>query len=453
MPPPFFTPLRVLRCLIWFLFGIAASFCAARVLRSAGVFSGSAHFPLNVFSPRPQSVNLWVAALAVWLAGLSTLAYLSKMRRPLWVICFAGFLLISAANGLQGVGPRRDLSRGFAYPISGKTGANGLQYYHDAQKLPDSPAAFLRTFNQTQPTLGEHARTHPPGAVLFFAALTRVTGDRPVFIGLLIAAFSAFVSAGAIIVLVKSVFPGDLDAPANAALLLLCVPAAQIYFCASLDGVIAALLLAGVALACQNGKMAWFLTVLCVGAASFLTFGAVWVVPVLATLAWRRKTRLSFAAAFGGLALAYGLLYAVSGFNYLAALQTASHLENPHGFRLFADPLGYAMTRWEDIAEIIVFAGPFLLTVGADALRGNGFRKNAGDGFWLFAAAVFTLAALFVLGAYRTGETARACLFVYPFLLLPVIYALQNRPRDTQILRYLLWTQTVLMQVIGDYFW
>ena len=457
MPTLLFTRVRVFRSLFWFAATVLLTWGAGRFLTNIHLFAAPPYFPFNMFAPRLQSVSLWIAAALVWLAGRGVLALLARARYPFWGVCAAGLLLVFATNALQGVGPHRAFSRGFAYPVSGQTGPEGIQYYHDAKTFAIiSPVSFLRNFNQTQPRLHDHGRTHPPGAILLFAALIRATGDRPVFTGSLLAAFSVLVSAGAMNALAKAAFPDSPDdpAPPPAALVFLCLPAVQIYFCATLDGVVAALLLTSVALACQTGKRGLLLMLfaLCAFAASFLTFGAVWVVPVLGVLAWRHKTLLPFIAALGGAILAYLLLYHLSGFNYLAALQTASRLENPHGFRLFFDPAGYAATRGEDIVEIAAFAGPFVSALVWCGLKG-GFRQKSPDAFWLFVVAVGTLAALFLTGAYRTGETARACLFVYPFLLLPVISAVRNKPRDAQMLLLAFWTQTVLMQTIGDYFW
>ena len=459
MPTLLFTRVRVFRSLFWFVTILLLTWGTGRFLTNTRLFVAPPYFPFNMFAPRLQSGGLWIAAASVWLAGTGVFALLARARYPFWGVCAAGLFLIVSTNALQGVGPRRTPCKGFAYPVSGQTGPEGIQYYHDAKTFAiTSPVSFLRDFNQTQPRLHDHGRTHPPGAVLLFAALIRATGNRPMFIGLLLAAFSVLVSAGAMNALAKVAFPAfpafpDDSAPPLAALLFLCLPAVQIYFCAALDGVIAALLLASVALATQTGKRGLLaLSALCAFAASFLTFGVVWVVPVLGVLAWKRKIFLPFVAALGGAALAYLLLYRLSGFNYLAALQTASRLENPHGFRLFFDPAGYAATRGEDIIEIAAFAGPFVSALAWCGLKGD-FRQKSPDAFWLFAAASGTLGVLFLTGAYRTGETARACLFVYPFLLLPAISAVRNKPRDTQLLLLALWTQTVLMQTVGDYFW
>ena len=60
------------------------------------------------------------------------------------------------------------------------------------------------------------------------------------------------------------------------------------------------------------------------------------------------------------------------------------------------------------------------------------------------------LLLVFLSGAYRTGETGRICMFIYPYLFL----SLQHLDRSA--LRGLILgagVQSVLMQVFFDWFW
>ena len=85
------------------------------------------------------------------------------------------------------------------------------------------------------------------------------------------------------------------------------------------------------------------------------------------------------------------------------------------------------MTRLEDVADILCFFGPFLLVLSLGGmrimLRTSAYPKPAA----LTALAVVILAAMFLSGAFRTGETARACLFIYPYLMFPVAACLQRK--------------------------
>jgi hypothetical protein len=64
--------------------------------------------------------------------------------------------------------------------------------------------------------------------------------------------------------------------------------------------------------------------------------------------------------------------------------------------------------------------------------------------------AVILLLVMFVTGAYRTGETARACLFVVPFIGLSFARLGAERLRLLTIAAAI---QTIGMQVLGNYGW
>ena len=67
---------------------------------------------------------------------------------------------------------------------------------------------------------------------------------------------------------------------------------------------------------------------------------------------------------------------------------------------------------------------------------------------------VITLLVMFAAGVFRTGETARSGLFIYPYLLLPVAAYLESidiKVREKFQLVALVFTQTILMQLFGFY--
>ena len=140
--------------------------------------------------------------------------------------------------------------------------------------------------------------------------------------------------------------------------------------------------------------------------------------------------------------------------NYLDSLLIASRLENPQGFRGFSEPASYFFTRLEGISEILIFFGPFLgwlLLAGWGAMKQGRPRLYALT--WLV---VVTLLGMLATGAFRTGETARACLFIYPYLLFPVASGLAGEKigtREKYLLLALVFLQGLLMQMFGFYFW
>jgi hypothetical membrane protein len=108
----------------------------------------------------------------------------------------------------------------------------------------------------------------------------------------------------------------------------------------------------------------------------------------------------------------------------------------------------------ENILEILILFGPFLIIL---FIRGFPIMKKEYNDFYLLTISAFiVLLALFLAGVYRTGETARACSYIYLFLIFPIaIYF--NKIDFPQIeknkLLILIFAQTIIMQSIGYYKW
>lgn len=484
-------------------------------------FDRPPYWPIGVFEPRWQgAAGLLIAAACAVFFVLAERA-LRRRGYPLLPVTFCGLLLILGTNLIHGI---RD---GYVTPISG--GEPAIQYYHDAIKLT-SATDCLAHYTERQPMFLDHTRTHPPGAVLFFYACRRLIAGvggsgastaEPSLIALIITIISTVASACFLHGLLARHI-ADRAAIGWTVFAFLLLPAVQIYTCASLDALIAATflgVLCFLARWCENRScedrwcenpfshplpreslpanspsvagvkppsvIASMLPLLalvgCLFAASFLTFAACFLPPVMAAyeFAARRSIRRTIIAVITCVA-AYAALYVLTGFNYAASLRIASALENPHGFRLLADPVSYLLTRVECVLEILVFLGPFaawaIYVAQPPSAVSLWHRRSAGvndppavasgpglaQALPLLAAhraALLTLLAMFAAGAFHTAETARACLFFYPFLVFPLAAWMMGVGRsppaipDTRRLTALIFVQTLLMQVLGGYFW
>ena len=191
-------------------------------------------YPLSVFKFRTPQVSqmLW----AVVFEGTFVALFLKLTRKPValfWVFCVA-LLFAVQSNWLHG------WRYGIDYPTA-TSGDSGIEYYHDAI-LIQGPLWFLRRFNAIQFELLEHARTHPPGPVLFYYGLSRALGNP----GLISIAVTA-ASLGLALPYWRRLLRLTLgEAPTSALLLYAILPANLIYGLATVDAPIAALFLATV---------------------------------------------------------------------------------------------------------------------------------------------------------------------------------------------------------------
>ena len=202
------------------------------------------------------------------------------------------------------------------------------------------------------------------------------------------------------------------------AFLIALLPAVEVYYLATIDAVITSLLIAVLYLFCF-GRSRWAVAGCGLGIDRILPadYVSMFLLPVLAgyELIVRKSVR-RFAIVLATVVGVHALLYFVTGYNAWHAFREASHYENPNGFMLFVDPANYFFTRIEDIAEILFFFGPFLIVMFWRGMKRVEFTPL----FTLSVLGIVTLLGMFLVGAWRTGETARACAFIYPFLLFPI---------------------------------
>jgi len=408
-------------------------------------------FPISVF--RGPSFHITGLPYAVAFAALLWFASRRPGRMGVLQASLAGLLLIVLGN-LAGGG----IDAAFRAPFTEGT----YQYYHDAIRI-ESWRPWIGSFNSNQTELLMHARTHPPFAVLLHYAILELSGGRPVFLGL---AFTLL--AGLSLPLLYSILrsSGAGRAQGNRLILLFAViPAVNIYGASCLDGVILAfssLFLAGAAsiLDCTDYPPPTGVIALCLGLllTNMLTFGGIFLlgagglIGIWQYLVRGRKGVLIWLAIAFLLLLATLLgLEALLEYDHLKSFRTACSIENPEGFRLLHAPLAYIGTRIESVCEVALFLSLGLLAMMFHPQR-SGFSWTDLRSTPTAAAlsGIISLLAMLLCGAFRTGETARAALFLYPYLLLPFVQTDQHLLRELIIFAGL---QTIIMQLFGGYFW
>jgi hypothetical protein len=367
-------------------------------------------------------------------------------------LCLAESFALGSAIVLSGNLMQGGMHQAFVAPFI----ESGFQYYHDAIKIRDS-WEWLRNFNTAQAGLLMHTRTHPPFGVLLHHIVLRAGGGS---VGLLSSVFVilSLLSIPLLYAVCRQVGVTRRRAAAIAGLLAV-VPAFNIYSAVCLDGVIAmtsSIALLGITQVRAGGRPgAAVLLILGFLLTNMLTFAGLYLAPVLIGIVlydaragdWPRwKRPIAWLLAVAGLAYALGL---ACGYDHLAALRTASRIENPDGLLLFAHPVKYLMTRLEDLGEIVVF----LLVPLAAILSQRGTAENTPARRSTIVLAIAGSAAvilMFVSGAYRTGQTARGCLFLVPYAL-PLLHSTDER--SLKLLIGATAAQTAGMQLCGRWFW
>lgn len=381
-------------------------------------------FPLSQFAG-PRIMWSGLPYVAAFLVVLLIALRLRPTPVRVWIFGVALILLGNLAQGGVGLG--------FLAPFRFRGGAR----YLEAAQTIDGWTEWLRSFTTIQRTLYRQPQTHPPFAVLLHHVLR-----TPAVIS---AAFTGIASVSIVLVW-KTLKAAGAKAGESLwlALLFAVVPAINIYGGVSLDGVVlttSTLFLLGLVRLERGPTWSWYaFAALAAGlfATNALTFGGLLLVAVLALRSLgSREVRKAMALCLGLAAVLYVAFSLGFGYDHVKAFVTASKSENPNGFQAIGVPIHYWLTRQENVWNIAVFASVPVLAVLV--------RRRPHD---LSAAAVLVLLIMFLTGAYRTGETARACMFIYPFLFL----TLKDLPaRSIRRLVAAAGIQTILMQALGSY--
>lgn len=440
-----------------FIIVIISVHIIVKMVRRFVYFSTTPFWPISNFIPQIPNLEHLFAALAIFSIFCFFLKYLSRIKFRLVFLMIFGILLVLGTNMLQiqvfegeTLLQSKGWDTGFVVPITGGS-LIGNQYYDDALKITDA-VKFVNNFENMQPYLLVHARTHPPGAILIIYLLLKILGN-PALISIAIGVVSVSLSAFFLYNILSIEFKEDLSGYVT--FLFILIPSIQIFYVATIDALISTFLLGSLYFYLRQRSLINMIgSLFFLFLASCLTFTFFFILPVMVGYELLiRKDFLRSAYMIMGMALIYALISIFFNYNYVNSFMIASALENHHGFMLFSEPLTYLFTRIEGIFEIILFFGPFLSLLMMIGLRTKErIRSNLMKITWL---AIFSLLAMLATGAFRTAETARAAIFIYPFLIIPVAYYLQKfnvSMKERNILMYLVFAQTVLMQTFGFYY-
>ncbi len=446
-----FNQIIPIKTLLSFIFGWVILLSIYRVFLFDRGLDTPIWFPSSVVEFNGLHLSGIVFFLLFWHILIPALINLDRSNE--WYIVLKCWLLIIFGNLIQG-----SYKLAFLKPFYGA----GNQYYDDSLNVPNV-LEWLASVNTNQTQLSMHGRTHPPFAILIHDFFLVISGYKVEAIAIGFAMISLF-SIPLLLIIFKTL---KLEL-ANRKLLLLLfsiLPAVNIYSIVCLDGIIlttSTLFLLGLVMLRIEGKNPLPGIVLIIAgtiSTNFLTFGGLYLFGVLGIIAlfdlFKKKNKTTFYSLIISIVVFLGCVLALKFFfnyDHIKGFLTASHIENPDGFLLFSNPLIYLLSRVEGISEIAFYLS-FPVLVYLIALRKNSQKKYR----WfedksnlLITAGGFMLVLMLISGAFRTGETARCCLFFYPYLLL----LLTDLRKET--LPWLVITaglQTSLMQLFCNFYW
>jgi hypothetical protein len=414
--------------------------------------------------PSLEGVMLGVIAIGLLSAVLLSLKKRQYTLPSLPLLVVIGLVLLFLTNLVQG----------WSVGIEETIGSFS-EIYWDLSKVLN-PLAFISNYNTLQAGLSLHAQTQPPGAVLtiyFLNLLFQSPALIAIGFGVIAGVLSAFFINGIYTRLFGK------DAAKYGVFLYLLLPAIQVYYLANIYAIVATLAAGALYFYLHPNRIVGLVgTAITLFLGTFISFLFVYV-PLLLLLfelftAFSSTPRSGaidrtrrFVASVSKLAFAclavvllYGLLYFGLGFNYIEAFLYASSLENPGGFMLLASPTQYIATRSQDILDIVVFFGPVLSVLCYRGLKrmkdASSMELGSSQAYNLVLASLVALLLLFLTGAPKKGETARICMFVLPFLLIPVLYYLdgaQFTKTEKMKLLLLVFLQAVIIQLFGQWLW
>ncbi len=402
-------------------------------------------FPISVIYPNAFLWSGFVFAFLFVSTGILAFRYSEKLN--VYLLLPVVIILVVLGNLSQG-----NFDIAFLEPFYLK----GRQYYSDALNITDGQM-WLRDFSKNLESFQMHTRTHPPFITLLHFWILKITNIETlaiVFFAIGCLSFPLFYQ------ILK--YLGFEETRRKWMLLLLAViPSINIYLLVSIDALVLTatlIFLSGFARIFHYHKIDSVSFLLISGGLIFtnlLTFSGLFLFAFLGMISLYFLVRGQWNFVWLSLmstvisVLFFLLICGTTGYNQMETFLLASHSENPDGFRLLHQPFVYLMTRLEDIGEIFLFLSFGFLAVFFSKKPGTDVFGNTKLNI-LFFSAIAAISAMLITGAYGTGETARACLFLVPYFL---ILLKDIGPEQFRIMFYLCLLQTFGMQMIGNFYW
>lgn len=413
------------------------------------VFTGNnILFPFSVIYP--SSFLIVGSLFCLLFLGTGLLAYSYYQKLNFFAIYLVCILLVVLGNMGQG---NFDIAFLQSFYLKGR------QYYTDAVNITDWKL-WLMNFNDNLEMFQLHTRTHPPyTTLLHYAFLELFNGS---IAGLSLSFFAiSIISFPLMNVLMKN-FGIEKTRRKIVLLLFAVIPSINIYLLVTIDAIILTstlLFLCGISKIYLQNKLSFLGILMSLSGliiTNMITFSGLFMLAFLGILSlvtlYKKQYSVFIASAVCIVLTAafFYLSYDFTGSSHLTTFMEASHSENPKGFMLLHSPVIYFFTRLEDIAEILFFLS-FAYIAYFFSFKNQDYNLFTDKNINIFSfSGIAALGLMFLTGAYGTGETARACLFIVPFF---VLFLKDLKSSSLSVLYILCLLQTFGMQLIGNYYW
>jgi hypothetical protein len=432
-----------------------------RQIRYKTEFIMNQYWPVSIIYPKLPSIQdgltiiaIGLLAYALWKSFISNKSIVIQIG-IIWSIALA-------TNLLQGI------DEGFSSPISPNR-AYGFGYWEDAAGI-NNPLTFVNQYTNIQSNLGYHGRVHPPLSTIIMYAIRQFSTNR------IVASLLLSILAMPTIWLTFDLLQRHIPQP-DAKFLAICMgilPAFQIFSVASMDAVICTIFLATLwAFDHQKQNINTHLSAVFLAISALMTFGVLWLFPIMLVMSLaKNKWRQFFYVVVEWIGFLI-VIKVLTNYSFITGFHIAKQYEFSSLFTWsYAGMLSFTSSRIMDIMEPIIFMGPYIFWLLIQAITQyfthcktilkkhprqyvNELSKldhkyslvHIGT---ISVAAICSFLGFIAFGAYYTGETSRAALYIIPPILLilgPFISSRQTSLSDKKTLFVAAIVQTVLMQL------
>ena len=333
--------------------------------------------------------------------------------------------------------------------IAGRVEHPDINSYHSEAQRVDDVGQWLATFPERAPSFLLHAKTHPPGPILYYVFLNRVFGTHSgALIGGILLGLLGALAIPLLYLLVREI-SGSARAGLVAATLWAILPG-PILMLTSFDALFPALTLAMVvrwrrALSASTllktsaaaGACGCLMFVALLFAHNILVLGA-WfslstglAVLFEATGEGRRNALIAAASGIGVASAAvlagFALLFTLTGYNHIAALRAAVEMQETLSMQLHR-PYNYTVV-W-DLYDFFLAAGWVMFGLVVSFFGG---WRSYSRGTRAFAIAAIGTLLIVDLSGLLAAEAARVWLFLQPFTVALAAVELSRRSGAVQV--------------------